>query len=287
MKLKDQVAIITGSSRGIGRAAALLFAQEGADIVVNYVRDADAAQKVVDKIKEMGRRAIAVQADIGNLKDHEKLVKATLDEFGRIDILYHNAAIHYICKTIDDVTEEVWDQTYNIIVKGPFFLTKHVVPHMLKQGRGSILFTLTAGIYNVRPSDWHYLSAKAATAMLVRTLAGTLAPQIRVNAVIPGTVMTDMFRHHPPETWEALAKMTPMGRMATPMDVAKVALWLVSPDAEYITGCCIPVDGGSIACASKETMKQILDRLLPGLALYNSKMYERWLKEITSGLEGF
>lgn len=287
MKLKDQVAIITGSSRGMGRAAALLFAQEGADIVVNYVRDADAAQKVVSKINEMGRKAIAVQADVGNLNDHEKLVNAALNEFGKIDILYHNAAVHYICKTIDDVTEEVWDLTHNIILKGPFFLTKRVIPHMLKQGRGNILFTLTGGIYNVRPSDWHYLTAKAAVAMLVRVLAGTLAPQIRVNAVIPGTVMTDMFRHHPPETWEALAKATPMARMATPMDVARAALWLVSPDAEYITGCSIPVDGGSIACASKEGMKQILDRLLPGLALYDSKQYERWLKEITAGLENF
>ncbi|MEM2273161.1 MAG: glucose 1-dehydrogenase [Candidatus Bathyarchaeia archaeon] len=285
MRLKDQVAIITGSSRGIGRAAAILFAQEGADVVVNYVKDADAAQKVVEKIKEMGRRAIAVQADVGNLKDHEKLVNAALNEFGRIDILYHNAAIHYICKTLDDVTEDVWDWTYNVIVKGPFFLTKRVVPHMLKQGRGNILFTLTGGIYSVRPSDWHYLSAKAAVAMLVRVLAGTLAPEIRVNAVMPGTVMTDMFRHHPPESWEALAKSAPMGRMATPMDVARAALWLVSPEAEYITGCVIPVDGGMTACASKETMKQILERLLPGLSLYDSKMYARWLKEITAGLE--
>jgi 3-oxoacyl-[acyl-carrier protein] reductase len=285
MKLKDQVAIITGSSRGMGRAAALLFAQEGANVVVNYVKNAEEAQKVVQKIKEMGRKAIAVQADVGNLKDHEKLVNAALNEFGRIDILYHNAAIHYICKTLDDVTEEVWDMTYNTIVKGPFFLTKRVVPYMLKQGKGNILFTLTAGLYNVRPTDWHYLSAKAAVMMLARTLAGTLAPEIRVNCIIPGTVMTDMFRHHPPETWEALSKATPMGRMATPMDVAKVALWLVSPDAEYITGCAIPVDGGSIACASKETFKQIIDKLLPGLQLYDSKLYAKWLKEITSGLE--
>jgi len=274
MRIDDRVAIITGSSRGIGRAAALLFAEQGADVVVNYNSDESAATAVVSRIRELGRRAVAVQANIGDIPSHVRLVEAALDEFGRIDILYHNAGIHYVAKTLEDVTEEVWDMTYDALVKGAFFLTKRVVPHMQEGGGGSVLFTSTSSASVIVPVDPHYMSAKSAINLLVKLLAGWLAPQIRVNCVVPGLIETDMFRHHPPAVWKGMAASLPLGRMGTPLDVAKTALFLVSSEAEYITGCAIPVDGGRMAALPRASFQAALDQMLPGLQLYDLKEYE-------------
>lgn len=263
----------------------MLFAEEGAKVVVNYAKDASAAGDVVNKIKEKGGKAVAVQADVANLKDHPKLVDAALNEFGKIDILYHNAALHIHTKTaLEDLTEEVWDTTYNIIVKGPYFLTKLVVPHMQKQTQGNILFTSTSSSYVIVPLDPHYMTAKSAVNTLVKILAGWLGPQIRVNCVVPGFIATDMFRHHPPQVWEGLAAGTPMKRMGTPMDIARAALFLVSPESSYLTGCFINVDGGRSASETKERFASAAEVMLPGLKLYDIKGYERWHDSITSGV---
>jgi NAD(P)-dependent dehydrogenase (short-subunit alcohol dehydrogenase family) len=264
-KLAGKTALITGASRGMGRAGALLFAQHGADVVVNYRSDEPAAGRVVDRIRALGGSAIAVQADVGNLKDLPRLVDACLGAFGRIDILYHNAAIHWVCRELDDVTEEVWDRTYDCIVKGPFFLTKLVIPHMQKQGGGSIVFTSTSSAGTATPADPHYMTAKNAVNALYRILAGWLAPEIRVNCVVPGFVKTDMFRHHAPEMWDALVSTVPMNRMATPMDVAQAALYLVSPEAAYLTGVEIPVDGGRMSAIPRRNILPALHAMKPGL----------------------
>ncbi len=284
-RLENKVAIITGSSRGMGRAAALLFAENGAKIVVNYNENKDAADKVVKRISDMGSAAVAVKADVGNLVDHPRLVETALNEFGKIDILYHNAAIHWVCTELEDVTEEVWDKTYDCIIKGPFFLTKLVIPHMQKQGGGSILFASTSSAGTATPTDPHYMTAKNAVNALYPILAGWLAPEIRVNCVVPGFVKTDMFRHHSPDMWKALASMVPMNRMATPMDVAHAALYLVSPEAAYLTGVNIPVDGGRMSAVPRRSLLPALQAMKPGLGLFDKKDYgEDEIEEMDVGL---
>ncbi len=284
-KLAGKTAIITGASRGMGRAAALLFAEHGAAVVVNYQKDEAAAAQVVSTIKEAGGKAIAVKADVGRLADHARLVDGCLQAFGKIDILYHNAAIHWVCKDLEDVTEEVWDATYDSIIKGPFFLTKRVIPHMQKQGGGTIIFTSTSSAGTATPADPHYMTAKNAVNALYRILAGWLAPEIRVNCVVPGFVMTDMFRHHPPEMWKVLAGMVPMNRMATPVDVANAALYLASDDAAYVTGVDIAVDGGRSSAIPRRSILPALQAMKPGLATYDKAAYgEEAIKQMDVGL---
>ena len=250
-RLEGKVAIITGSSRGMGRAGALLFGLNGANVVVNYYGNKEAADAVVNKIKEFGSGAIAVQADIGDLNDHQKLVDAALNEFGKIDILYHNAAMHYSAKELEDVTEEIWDKTHGQILKGPFYLTRLCIPHIQAAGGGSILFTSTSSAGAATPMDPHYLTAKNGVNILFKFFAGWLGPEIRVNCVVPGFVKTDMFRHHSTEMWKNLSEGLPMRRMATPLDVAHAALFLVSPEGEYLTGMSLPVDGGRMGAVPR------------------------------------
>jgi 3-oxoacyl-[acyl-carrier protein] reductase len=284
-KLIGKTAIITGSSRGMGRAAALLFAQHGADVVVNYHSNKEAADKVVDGIKELGCKAIAVKGDIGNMNDLPCLIDACLEEFGKIDILYHNAAVHYVCHDLEDVTEEVWDMTYNQIIKGPFFLTKLAIPHLKKQPGSSILFTSTSSAGTATPTDPHYMTAKNAVNVLYKIFAGWLAPEIRVNCVVPGFVKTDMFRHHPPQSWEALSAMVPMQRMADPFDVAKAALYLASDDAAFLTGVDIPVDGGRMAAIPRRSVLPLLEAMKAGTDQFEKDEYEKEnIEKIDAGL---
>ncbi len=271
-KLVGKTAIITGASRGMGRAAAILFGAHGAEVVVNYQKDKEAADHVVEKIKELGGKAIAVKADVGKLSDLQGLIDACIKEFGKLDILYHNAAIHWVAGELDDVTEEVWDVTYNSIIKGPFFLTKLAIPH-LQKSKGAIIFTSTSSAGTATPTDPHYMTAKNAVNALYRILAGWLAPEVRVNCVVPGFVMTDMFRHHPPEMWEFLAGTVPMHRMATPMDVANAALYLASDDASYVTGVSIEVDGGRSSAIPRRNILPALQAMKPGLDHYDKSTY--------------
>lgn len=272
-KLKDKVAIITGSSRGMGRAAAILFAQHGAKVVVNYHGNKEAADQVVRSIEEIGGSAIAIQADVGKMADLPKLIDGCIERFGRLDILYHNAAIHYVCHELADVTEEVWDMTYNSIIKGPFFLTKLAIPHLQKSGNGCIIFTSTSSAGTATPTDPHYMTAKNAVNALYRLLGGWLAPEIRVNCVVPGFVMTDMFRHHPPEMWNVLGSMVPMSRMCSPQDIANAALFLASEDARNITAQEIVVDGGRSSSIPRRNLMPVLQVMKPGVSTYDKKAY--------------
>jgi 3-oxoacyl-[acyl-carrier protein] reductase len=272
-KLQDKVVIITGSSRGMGRASALLFAEQGAKIVVNYFGNKDAADEVVRKIEELGSEAIAIQADIGKTADHAKLIDGCIERFGKLDILYHNAAVHYVCPELDDVTEEVWDMTYNQVAKGPFFLTKLAIPHLLKNEGANIIFTTTSSSATATPTDPHYMTAKNAVDLMYRIFAGYLSPEIRVNCIVPGFVKTDMFMHHSPEMWETLGSMTPMNRMATTRDIANAALFLASSDASYLTGAHISVDGGRSSAVPRRAIAGLVGTMKPGTGTYDKSAY--------------
>jgi NAD(P)-dependent dehydrogenase (short-subunit alcohol dehydrogenase family) len=159
-----------------------------------------------------------------------------------------------------------------MIVRGPFFLTKLAIPHLQKT-KGCIIFTTTSSSSTATPTDPHYMTAKAATTQLFKVLAGWLGPEIRVNCVVPGFVMTDMFRHHPPQMWDHLAGMVPMNCMMEPIDVANAALFLASPEAKHITAVEIPVDGGRCGAMPRRMIIQGLQAMKPGLATYDKEAY--------------
>lgn len=239
MKLKNKVAIITGSSRGIGRATAALFAKEGAMVVVNYLRDTKSAQKVA---KEIGKNALLVQADVTHETDVKRLVGETIKRFGRIDILVNNAGA--IGERGWKTGIDAWRKTLDINLTSAWLTIKEVAPIMEIQGSGSIVnLTSTVGILGVAPI-LAYSCAKGGLVSMTKAFAKELAPKIRVNAVAPSNVMTDMTKSAGPDLIEFFRQETPLKRIATPEELAKAILFLASDDASYVTGQTLIVDGG-------------------------------------------
>ena len=244
MRFTGQVAIVTGSSRGIGRATAVEFGKEGASVVVNYESNEAAANEVVKEIKSYGSKAIAVKANMGEMKDRQALVDAAVKEFGRIDVLVNNAGLHYVYPTMDSVTEDGFDRTLKVNLGGNFFMSQLVAPYMIKQGKGAIVLTSTSSIFYAPPESPQYFASKGGIETLTRSLAVMLAPQIRVNCVTPGCIDTDMFKHHSPESKKFLASQTPLLRLGRAEEVAKVSVFLCSEDASFVTGATLRIDGG-------------------------------------------
>lgn len=248
MKLKNKVAIITGASRGIGKATALLFAKEGADIVVDYhVSDFEPnakenAKKVVDGIKKIGSKAIAVKCDVSKENQVKKLVKKTMEKFGKIDILVNNAGIVYDVP-FKKRTVEQWKRTLDINLIGVFICCKHVAPHMLKGGK-IVNVSSTNGINSFSPESMDYDASKTGVIILTRDLAKELAPKILVNSVAPGWVDTEMNKNLPKDFVEEEIEKIYLKRFAQPEEIAKATLFLASDDANYITGTTLMIDGG-------------------------------------------
>lgn len=242
MRLKGKVAIVTGSSRGIGRAVALAFAREGADVVVNYVKSEESAEEVASSIVKMGRRAIAVKADVSNLEDVKSLVKRTLKEFGRIDILVNNAADFSVMEfSLDSPDWHGWDRMVAVNTKGVLICSQAVSKHMLHRKSCNIINIV---------ADWAggglcYMLTKAADIPLTKGLARALAPHVRVNALCPGSIDTGWVSALPKEEREKLKESIPLKRWGQPEDIAKVAVFLASDESDYITGATIIVDGGA------------------------------------------
>lgn len=252
MKLEGKVALITGAATGIGRAAAILFAGEGAKVVIADINAKD-AEKTVQAIKNERGDAFFTYADMRNIGELEKMVQTTVDLYGRLDIFYHNAGVAGPGR-IERTTEEAYDQIMDINLKAGFFGAKFAAPEIKKAGGGSILFT-GSGL-GLRPSSQSpaYSVSKAGLLMLTRTLAVALAADgIRVNAVCPGPIATTplwqgVLARNPEIDPEKYAQMNmqvrPIKRLGTPEEMARAALFLVSPESSYITGIALPVDGG-------------------------------------------
>jgi len=268
MRLGNKVAIITGSSRGIGRATAIEFAKEGASVVVNYTSSESSAKDVVSKIENFGGKAVVVKGDVGVSEDRRKIVDTTLAEFGKIDILVNNAGFHYVCSDLEQVTEEIFNRSLAINLEGTFFMTKLVAPHMIRRGGGSIINTSTASTFVTPQDSPHYFSAKGGVEVLTRSLASILAPSIRVNCVAPGSIDTELFAHHSEESKKFIAAHTPLQRLGRPEEVAKATLFLASDEASFVTGITLLVDGGKVTGTAKtggheaivQSMKQGMDR---------------------------
>ncbi|MEL7354116.1 MAG: 3-oxoacyl-[acyl-carrier-protein] reductase [Cyanobacteria bacterium P01_A01_bin.116] len=243
--LADKVAIITGSSRGIGKAAALAIASEGAKVVINYARSSDAADDVVSAIKADGGEAIALQADVSKADDVDAMIKATMDAFGRIDVLVNNAGITRDTLLLRMKPED-WQAVIDLNLTGVFLCTRAVSKIMLKQRSGRIVnISSVAGLMG-NPGQANYSAAKAGVIGFTKTVAKELAPRgVTANVVAPGFIATDMTGEL--KNTEEILKFIPLARYGQPEEVAGLIRFLAAdPAAAYITGQVMNVDGGMV-----------------------------------------
>lgn len=246
MLLDHKVVLVTGGSRGIGRAVALACAREGANVIINYAGNAKAAQEVVEKITDMGRRALAVQADVSKSEDVERLVQESLDDFGQIDVLVNNAGITRD-NLIMRMKEEDWDAVLATNLKGVFLCTKAVTKGMMKQRSGRVInMTSVVGVMG-NAGQANYAAAKAGVIGLTKATAKELASRgITVNAIAPGFINSEMTEVLSENVKEAMVKVIPLGKMGEAEDVAEATVFLASDSARYITGQVLHVDGGMV-----------------------------------------
>jgi len=245
MRLADRIAIVTGSSRGIGKAIAKLFAHEGARVVVNYSKSEKEALAVVDEIKREGGKAIHLQADVSKSDDVRRMVQRTVQEFDGVDILVNNAGVHF-AKDFFDITEDEWNRTIDVNLKGAYLCSKEVAPIMIKQKRGRIInISSNSGEYHQSAMRFvEYVVSKAGMNGLTRALALKLGPYVRVNAILPGYISTEMVAHFTPEDEKMLMNETAVKRFGNVEDVAYAALFLASDESDFITGELMFVTGG-------------------------------------------
>jgi 3-oxoacyl-[acyl-carrier protein] reductase len=244
MRLKNKIAVVTGASRGIGKATALLLAQEGANVVVNYLSSAQKADEVVSQIKKIGSDAIAIQCDISDETQVKSMMDKVVERFGRIDILVNNTGIVFDVPFAERTVEQ-WKKTFDTNVLGVFLCSKYASEIMKRNNQGKIInVSSTSGMNSFSPDSMDYDSTKAAVVALTRNLAKQLAPDIQVNSVAPGWVDTDMNINLPKDYLTEEMQKIYMGRMAQPEDIAKAILFFASDDSSYITGSTLVADGG-------------------------------------------
>lgn len=254
-KLDGKVALITGAGSGFGRAGSILFASEGAKVVVVDINDAG-GQETVSLIKKAGGEASYLHVDVGIVAELERMIQRAVEIYGKLNIFWHNAG-NAGPGRIDRTSEEDFDRTLDIHIKGGFFGSKFAIPEIKKAGGGSILFTTSGSGYKPSPSSPTYSIAKAGLSILTRCLAVQLGRQnIRVNCIAPASNKTGLFTAFmsrdpdlvdPKVMEKRLLEMTPMGRHGEPEETARAALYLVSDDASFVTGVVLPVDGGLLA----------------------------------------
>jgi len=243
MELDDQVAIVTGGGRGIGRAIALAFAKRGANVTI-AARTESQINQVAEEIRAFGRKALAVKADMSRLSEIQNLISKTIEEFGQIDVLVNGAGI-WTPKSTMKMTEKEWDCVLSVNMKAGFFCSQEAARHMMKRKAGRIVNISSMDGSFITPDQVHYSVSKAGINHMTRQLAVDFAPfGIRVNAIAPGWVLTDMTK----EAWEREKDIhlprIPAGRIALPEDIADVALFLASDKSRYIYGEVISVTGG-------------------------------------------
>ena len=241
-----RIALVTGSSRGIGRGIALELARRGWDVCVNCVRQRQAAEEAASEIRALGQNAIAVQADVADSAAVEAMVRLTEAELGPVSLLVSNAGIAGQ-ELFQDLTDRQWDRYLAVNLTGARNAIRAVLPRMLAEKSGGII--TISSLWGLRGASCEaaYASTKAALIGLTRSLALELAPSgIRVNCVAPGVIDTDMVRVLSPETRRMLVEETPLGRLGTPDDVARAVAFLASEEAGFITGQVLGTDGGFI-----------------------------------------
>lgn len=248
--LADRVAVVTGGSRGIGKAVVSLLASCGAHIVVNYVKDDAAATAAVNLAQAHGVKAIAIRADVSLLDEAERLVQETLEQFGRLDLLICNAGI-WEGAPVEAISEELWDKTLNINLKGTWLVCRAAVPVMKRQRFGRIVIVSSTAGQRGEANVSNYAASKGGQIAFTKSLAPELAAfGINVNCVAPGWVETEMTAHEfaDASSRESINKSIPLGRAATPEEIAGPIVFLCSEWANHITGEVLNVNGGSVLC---------------------------------------
>jgi 3-oxoacyl-[acyl-carrier protein] reductase/pteridine reductase len=236
--LAGQVALVTGAAKRVGRSIALRLAAEGADLVLNYESSKPEAHQLVEEIKASGRRAIAVQGDVSQRSDVQKLFAAAEAEFERLDILVNNAGM-FFAADFEQLTEEQWDRILNTNLKSQFLCCQTAAPIMKRQGRGRIINISSLGGLLPWPAYTHYCVSKAGSIMLTKCLARALGPEITVNSVAPGTIQ---FAGEKPD--EDYIKRVPLHRTGTGDEIAQAVLYFAN--ADFVTGQILAVDGGRL-----------------------------------------
>ena len=244
LSLENKIALVTGGSRGIGRAIAMEFATRGAAVVVNYNKSPESAEEVVKKIQEAGGKAAAFQADVSDFKQAEALVKFTVDTFGDLSILVNNAGITRD-QLIMMMPEADWDAVINTNLKSTFNCSKAAVKHMMRKRVGRIINIASVAGQMGNPGQTNYSASKGGQIAFTKALAREVAARnVTVNAIAPGFVDTEILDAMTPETLEAALKMVPLARKGKPEEIAYAAAFLASDEAAYITGQVLGVDGG-------------------------------------------
>lgn len=248
LELAGKVALVTGSSRGIGKAEALALAEDGVNIIINYIRNEEAAHQVAESVRLKGRESLVVKADVTKSKEVEYMVEKSISRFGKIDILVNNAGIagEYIGKSIVDMTEDEWNMVVETSLKGTFLVTKYVAREMIKRKEGRIINTSSVyGQSGGRPGVANYASAKSGIIGFTKTAALELSKYgVTVNAISPGFIETELARTLPIK--DDLVKQIPLRRFGKPEEIGRMIAFLASPHAAYITGSVVEVNGGRI-----------------------------------------
>jgi NAD(P)-dependent dehydrogenase (short-subunit alcohol dehydrogenase family) len=244
-RLNGKATIITGADSGIGRAVAIAFAREGADVLIAYLNEHDDAKETARLVEEAGRKAVLVPGDIAEPAQCRAIVDQAMQAFGKIDVLVNNAAFQMTHESIEEIPDEEWDRTFDVNIGAMFRICKAAIPHM-KAG-GSIINTTSINSDNPKPTLLAYAATKGAIANFTAGLAQLLGEKgIRVNSVAPGPIWTPLIPSTmPPEQFKEFGKQTPLGRPGQPVELAPAYVLLASDEASYISGARLPVTGGT------------------------------------------
>ncbi len=248
MRLAGRVALVTGSSSGIGRGVALAFASEGADVVINHPAAAEtaAAEQVAAAVRQAGRRALVVRADVSQEAEVERLVAAARDVFGHIDILVNNAGIA-AAAAVHEMTTETWDRVLGVHLRGTFMMTRAVLGEMYARNSGRIINTASQLAYKGAAGFSAYTAAKGAIISFTRSTALEIgARNITVNCIAPGATLTPILDDVPADTLEAIRRAIPLGRIAEVADIVPAYVFLAGDDARHFQGQCLSPNGGDV-----------------------------------------